>query len=204
MAKMKDRSTSNERLTPAQFRALMAWKGWTHQEVAARWDITRTWVTKIASNPERPARYDDAIRGLPNKKTQNRDWAVLQRRLEGLLGAEDIKAQAQTVVRVTGDYRYHGYITVGSILAASADIGDMAELGARGVAFQVSDTGSGEVYGVIFESGLWDWFSPQHVDQYLASTGLTDVGMESFVFQDENQLQAIFEEGKISFWPNFP
>ncbi|MDR6398051.1 hypothetical protein ACTOWA_00750 [Herbaspirillum seropedicae] len=201
---MKDRSTPDERLTPEQFRALLVWKGWTHQQVAIRWDVTRAWVTKIASNPDRPARYDDAVRGLPNKKTQNRDWAALRRRLEGLIGVQSVKEPAEAPVRVTGDYRYHGYITVGSILTASADIGDMAELGTRGIAFQVRDTGAGEIYGVIFETGLWDWFSPHHVDQYLASTGLTDIGMEGYVYQDEIQLQAAFEAEQMSFWPMLP
>lgn len=190
------------RLTPEQFKALAKWKGWTFREISERWGITTVWMSKITSNPDRAPHYDDALVGLPNKRTMARDARVLEKRLAALVGAKRFDREAkETARRPSGEYRYHGFFTVGAILTAASEIGSLAEEGARGIVFQVQDSGRGERYGVIFETGLWDWFEPKHIDDMLVMTGLTDTELGDFVFEDEEQLQAAFEAGQFTFWP---
>lgn len=53
------------RLSPDEFKAIFKQRGWTGRALAVRWGISSTWVSKIACNPERDLRWDDAVRGLP-------------------------------------------------------------------------------------------------------------------------------------------
>ena len=52
-------------LLPDEFKAEMKRKGWTGRALAVRWGKSETWISKIASNPERDTHWDDAVRGLP-------------------------------------------------------------------------------------------------------------------------------------------
>lgn len=52
------------RLTPGEFRAEYMRKGWTNTSLALHWNITRSWLSKLTSNVERPPIWDDAVRGL--------------------------------------------------------------------------------------------------------------------------------------------
>lgn len=58
---------TNERLTPGEFKAAFKRLGWTGKTLAARWEVSEAWVSKIAHNPQRAAHWDDAVRGLPAK-----------------------------------------------------------------------------------------------------------------------------------------
>ncbi|WP_455233179.1 hypothetical protein [Geopseudomonas aromaticivorans] len=58
---------AGERLTPEAFKAEFKRKGWTGKALAARWEVSEAWVSKIAQNPQRAAHWDDAVRGLPIK-----------------------------------------------------------------------------------------------------------------------------------------
>lgn len=193
------------RLTPEQFKALVKWKGWSYRELAERWGITSVWMSNVARNAERPAHYDDALVGLPNKRTMTRDVRNLERRLRALVDAKAhdaaAKAPGHAGRRPSGEYRYHGYFMVGAIVTASEEIGIVAEEGARGAVFQVVDTGKGERYGVLFETGLWDWFDPASIDRMLVMTGLTDPEMAQYRYRDEPTLQTLFASGKLQFWP---
>lgn len=190
------------RLTPEQFKALAKWKGWTFREISERWGITTVWMSKLCSNPDRAPHYDDALIGLPNKRTMARDIRLLEKRLSALTSAQAFDRRVkEKAPRSSGEYRYHGYFVVGAILTAANEIGSMAEEGARGVVFQVEDTGRGERYGVIFETGLWDWFEPKHIDDMLVMTGLTNLEVAGFVYEDEAELQDAFDAGRFTFWP---
>ena len=54
-------------MSPNEFRAEVTRRGWTYVELGERWAITPNWLTKLAANVERPAHWDDAVRGLPVK-----------------------------------------------------------------------------------------------------------------------------------------
>lgn len=40
-------------------------KGWTNRALAARWDRSETWISKILNDPDRHQQWDDAVMGLP-------------------------------------------------------------------------------------------------------------------------------------------
>ncbi|EKY4113729.1 TPA: hypothetical protein ACGW3M_000932 [Pseudomonas aeruginosa] len=54
-----------QRLTPEEFKAAFKQRGWTGKTLAARWEVSEAWISKVANNPERSVHWDDAVRGLP-------------------------------------------------------------------------------------------------------------------------------------------
>ena len=58
---------AGDRLTPDEFKAVFKKRGWTGKSLAARWEVSEAWVSKIVQNPQRAAHWDDAVRGLPIK-----------------------------------------------------------------------------------------------------------------------------------------
>lgn len=190
------------RLTPEQFKALAKYKGWKYTMLAARWELTAVWISNMARDPNRPARFDDMLMGLPNLNKLKRDLAGRQKQLDAALAR--IKPPTVTsphVPRREPGLRYHGYLTLGMIVTASVDVGSIAEEGMRGIVFDVQHRPHEEVYGVIFENGLWDWFSPHYVDLYLASTGLISPGLEDYRYRDEVCLQDDYTADQFIFWP---
>ncbi len=56
-------------LSAAQVRTLVRERGWTFVDLAARWQISVTWMSRLVNQPhERPAMYEDAFRGLPKRE----------------------------------------------------------------------------------------------------------------------------------------
>lgn len=193
---MEDRTHfSATRLTPEQFRAVVVARGWTYKELAHRWGVSSVWVSNLARNPDRPSHYDDAILGLPPRRFLVRN----ERRRRAWVEALVLRARGER--KAAGGFRYHGYLVPGAIVTAVDDLGSVAEAGMRGVVFQVADRGNREAYGVIFESGLWDWFEPEHIDKYLAETGLSDPGLKGSRPGSNAQLEADFKAGRFDFWP---
>ncbi|CAG9184246.1 hypothetical protein LMG32289_05567 [Cupriavidus pampae] len=202
-----------QRFTPEQWKAFVKWKGWTYKELAAHWGISTTWMSNLARNPARAAHWNDALVGLPNKRTMTRDKRLLARRLHGLLDEHSQEARSREAARAAAaeaakrsgaGYRHHGYFAQGTIVTACRDIGMVASEGDRGIVFQVEDLGKGERYGIVFETTLWDWFLPEHLDHYLATTGLTDPVAAATPFVDERGLQQLVASHKLVFWPAIP
>lgn len=56
-------------LVAAEIKALMKAKGWTFVDLAARWCVSVTWMSRLVNQPHsRPPMYDDAFRGLPQRE----------------------------------------------------------------------------------------------------------------------------------------
>lgn len=191
-----------ERLSPEQFKALAKYKGWKFKMLAERWGVTPEWISQISRDPQRDLRYDDALLGLPNLNRLTRDIKARTRQIEAALARLGQSRGKPVPARPAPGYRYRGYLMTGIIVTASAEVGSMAEEGMRGIVFQVLDDGAHETYGVIFETGMWDWFPPDYVDLYLSSTGLVCAAAEAYVFTDERSLQADFSAGRFEFWPD--
>lgn len=189
------------RLTPEQFKALAKYKWWKFKMLAKRWGVTPEWISQISRDPNRDLRYDDALIGLPSLNRLARDMKLRARQLESALKKTGPVAGKRTSQRVIPGYRYRGYLSVGILVTANVDVGSMAEEGMRGAVFQVIDDGKQEIYGVIFETGMWDWFPPDYVDLYLSSTGLTCAALGQYVYVDERRLQSDFAHGHFDFWP---
>ena len=52
-------------LTIEEAKEELAAKGWTNRALAAWWNCSEEYVSKIVNNVERKRHFDDAIRGLP-------------------------------------------------------------------------------------------------------------------------------------------
>lgn len=189
------------RLTPEQFKALAKYKGWKFKMLAERWGLTPEWVSNISRDPKRDLRYDDALIGLPNLHKLARDLRARNRQVEAAMRKAVPGEGTARTTYVPPGYRYRGYLTLGMIVTASEDVGSMAEEGMRGIVFQIIDNGKEEIYGIIFETGLWDWFAPQHIDACLATTGLVAAEVENYRYRDEVALQEDFAAGMFDFWP---
>lgn len=57
-----------QRLTPEEFKAEYRRRGWSGKALAARWGKHPVSLSKIVNDPERPAHWDDAVKGLPEHK----------------------------------------------------------------------------------------------------------------------------------------
>lgn len=194
-------SENISRLTAEQFKALAKYKGWKFKMLAERWGVTPEWVSQVSRDPKRDLRYDDALIGLPNLNRLAQDLKARGRQLEAAIAKLESASAKRSKSLPTPGYRYRGYLYPGAIVTACVDVGSMAEEGMRGIVFQVIDERKEETYGVIFENGLWDWFSPVHVDHYLATVGLTSPSVDGYVYQDEVKLQNDFNAGVFGFWP---
>ncbi|HEY8608120.1 MAG TPA: hypothetical protein VIM12_13480 [Noviherbaspirillum sp.] len=192
---------SRQRLTPTQFKALAKYKGWKFKMLAERWGVTPEWVSQVSRDPMRDLRYDDALLGLPNLHRLARDMKARERQLDAAVARTAPSRDREARRRPTPGYRYRGYLTTGVVVTASTEVGSMAEEGMRGVVFQILDDRKQETYGVIFETGMWDWFPPDYVDLYLTSTGLVCRRTERYRYVDERTLQEDFHAGRFTFWP---
>lgn len=73
-------------MAKGQIKALLKERGWTAVDVAARWGISVTWMSRLMNEPlDRPPMYDDAFRGLPARtavavKREARHVRVLKKR----------------------------------------------------------------------------------------------------------------------------
>lgn len=192
------------RLTPEQFKALARFKGWKYTELAERWGVTPVWVSAIARDVGRPRHYDDALHGLPNRHRLKAEEARRAKSIEDAIarvaGLTGVSVNSSSGTRKVGPgYRYHGYLTTGIIVTAALDVGSIAEEGERGMVFQVRSDNNSEVYGVIFETGMWDWFPPDYVDACLVSSGILQERMAAYQYVDEVRLQDDFDKKLFEF-----
>lgn len=56
-------------MTADQFKDEIYRRGWKMTQVAVRWGMGENWLYKLAANPNRGMRWDDAVRGLPQLAT---------------------------------------------------------------------------------------------------------------------------------------
>ncbi|HBT6174358.1 TPA: helix-turn-helix transcriptional regulator [Klebsiella pneumoniae] len=57
-------------LSPQEWRALLRAKGWKQKDLARRWNVSETWISKLANNPDRGTHWNDACRGLPDMRAR--------------------------------------------------------------------------------------------------------------------------------------
>ena len=57
-------------LGAVEIRNLVRARGWTFVDLAARWEVSVTWMSRLVNSPRtRPLMYDDAFRGLPLRES---------------------------------------------------------------------------------------------------------------------------------------
>jgi hypothetical protein len=174
-------------MTPAAFKTAAYVKGWTLRALADRWGITPAWMTRLAGNVNRAANFDDAVRGLPRVGPPlplPRAWHVNETDAKRPLGP---------------GFRYHGYLVIGAMVAASKDIGSMAEEGMHGIVVHLSFDRSQEVYRVVFETGEIEGFTPDLVDEYLVGVGLERNELKQYRYVDDQGVRQDFARGRFVF-----
>lgn len=64
-------------LEAAAFKAGYRRKGWTGRLLSARWEKSEAWISKIGSDAERGAHWDDAVAGLPSAALARKEPRLL-------------------------------------------------------------------------------------------------------------------------------
>jgi uncharacterized damage-inducible protein DinB len=62
---MQTNDQTKPRLSPDEFKNEIGRRGWSVRALARRWDVSESWVHRLARNTERALHWDDAVRGLP-------------------------------------------------------------------------------------------------------------------------------------------
>ncbi|CAE6794063.1 hypothetical protein R70006_04986 [Paraburkholderia domus] len=206
--------------TPDELRALIRARGWPHNELARHWDISPVYLSRLINSPKRRVHWNDAFSGLPKYHRLGPELAARHARVALLLEAPQPAKRGPRPARLrmrpeTGEdevwsspdepsladgYRYRGYLVQGAILTVGREIGELAQEGDRGIVFAVSDTGIGERYGIVFESGFSDWFLPHHIDACLAETGLVAADVIGRKYEDRTTLKRDYDAGILKFW----
>ena len=175
-------------LTPAQFKAILRSKGWSYRSLAEWWDVSLVWINKVANSMNRAPHFDDALIGLPDKRLIQSALAKRQR-----LADVAISKISKVTIAHSGGLRYRNFYVVGAVVSATEDIWSIASFGMKGVVFDVRIKGKREEYGVIFENGGYDWFSPDLVDDWLSETGIIIESMKNYAYKTENELMGYFK-----------
>lgn len=144
-------------LPPETFKAFIRQRGWRMADVAARWNVRPETLSRVAADPQRETRWDDAVRALPFLVTRERAAATAARlflnppqRRRGPKVQTDAGERAPTdpdarlpppwdeetateekaYASLPDGLRYQGYVGMGSELAVVTEIGSFAQEGA--------------------------------------------------------------------------
>jgi hypothetical protein len=187
---------STFRLSPDQFKAIVYGKGWTYTTLAEHWGISSVWVSNITRDPNRKKHYDDAVMGLPAVNYLARSYKTRIRIAEAYLYEHGARQKITSAA-----HRYHAHLCVGTIVSVMEDVGSLATIGMRGCVFQVRPIKGGEEYGIIFENGNYDWFTPDYIDRCVVLSGLEDISAASYIYQTDATLQYDYSHRAFNFHP---
>ena len=81
-------------MTSAQFRALIASRGYSLRETARRWGLSPGRLSQVANAARRPAHYEEAAWGLPPKRLAEAISRKRQRILDRLAGQAEGVSQS--------------------------------------------------------------------------------------------------------------
>lgn len=96
-------------------------------------------------------------------------------------------------------YRYRGRLVVGSRVIAKMNTG-VCTKGEHGIVYEVYQRGtSSEGYGVIFQNGLYDGFSPEDVDLILRLTNKHHKQLAGYKFHNVLSLMNDYRRGLFNF-----
>ena len=91
----------------------------------------------------------------------------------------------------------HPSIVVGSLVIAKRASG-VCDAGERGVCYEVYQLGGRPGYGILFERGRYDGFSPEDVKTFLHVTGRVCPGVADYRFANVTRLARDFEQGRFA------
>lgn len=185
-------------VAPDIFRAILKERGWTITEFARGLGLTRTWVTRVIDDVSRSRSYTEALWALPDKKNVKRELAARQKLIERLKSS--VKKSGPLKSLSKPGFRYRVYLPVGAVVQASSAVGSIAEEGERGIVFDVKGTDFMDSYGIIFESGGFDYFNPDDIDAMVVSIGIERNDLLRYLYKSDIDLISDFNKGIFDFW----
>ncbi|MDN0082432.1 hypothetical protein QU487_06645 [Crenobacter sp. SG2305] len=176
MIKQARKAAEIERIGPPRrsanyLRESIRARGWALGDLAFWLGISRQYLYEIMGDVHRPRHWDLALENVPRLTKKEMRMVTEARR-----AAEQVAASSKPVPAVPAlpGFRYHGALQVGSIVAASTWIGEMAEEGEEGVVIEIRSTAVSEEYLIRFAHGE-EWFDPDAFDEVMVDTGQTSV-----------------------------
>lgn len=164
---MSERMMKTTPHSAIEFKQKAALKGWSMANLAFHWGLSAAWLSVLIRDRGRKPYWDEALDGLAHlSRRESRE--LTRRRLEEK--QRDRERTGRTPVKLPPPgYRYRNYLVPRSVVVSTAALFDLPE-GVRGHVLATKDTGTEEHYLIDLE-GHQDWFSPEYVDRYFASTG---------------------------------
>lgn len=161
-------------LSAAEFRNEIQLKGWSQENLAARWQITPGYLSKIINNPKRPPHWNDAVTALPVlTASQARSVAKDRKSLlpRKLPARPEATTKGSTLEKCEDSrgFRYAGYLVVGSVLVTD-NFGDYPD-GTECQVIQVNQTATVEQYKILFPHDEQFWVTPDEIDAHLLYCG---------------------------------
>jgi len=170
-------------LSSEQYLEELRLKGWSVTSLASELGMTRNGLSKVINHTCRPRVWDIALTALP----------VVPKALRARTRRRKHKAGP--------GYRYRDYLTLGALLSASKDVGSMACEGQRGIVLNIIEADDHQQYGVLFETGEYDVFTPDYIDRYLVSVGIDAPAAIDYVFVSIEAVKVAFARSEFDFYP---
>ncbi len=183
-----------QRLSPAQFRALIKARGYSFVELARLWGVSAARVTQMVKDADRPAYLDYALWGLP---ARSRAFAVGLRRGEAAAAAErrhpDLRRQPRArAIRIASDSTLEG----GDVYIVHRSQGEHLQEGARGAIIGVEH---GAVW-IGFESGYVERFPMSYLEStssFLVANGEVNSSARGYRFTTSMEAQRAIVNGSL-------
>ena len=145
-------------MTSAQFRALIASRGYTLRETARRWGLSPGRLSQLANAERRPAHYEEAAWGLPPKRL-----------------AEAIAGKRQRILdRLDSEAEGVGQSFMGDEYQVTQEQGEHLPEGAQGYVISERRRAGRLFLTLRFRTGYeetFDWESLRSHSMFLAPTG---------------------------------
>ncbi len=154
-------------MSTKEFRQTVTAKGWTYADLAYRWNVSPSWISRIAANTFRDFRYDDSVRGLPAITRLELRQLQSARKARELARNPKPRSRIGSSEKASATYRYASDFVPRSIVFSD-------ELG-EGVVIAAKLEGGRESYLIKFSSDQY-WFSATDIDRGIYATGRMDGG----------------------------
>lgn len=166
------------RLSPDAFRSSIDRSGWKIVDLAYRWGITENYLSRLIADPNRPAHWDDAVRGIADVSAA--DLRLFRKyRLANPLQKQPTRRKKtmpeeladEAPLKSGPDYSYVGFLEKGDILAVTEDMTREGIFkGDEGLILAITEDEKGMHYQIDF-GGIVLWLRTQEISLYMVETG---------------------------------
>jgi len=168
-----------QRLTPHEFRAVARHLGYRRADLAEAWGVTPPRVTQVINDPERPLHWDQALWGLPPKRTAAKIFARRLALVSSLTRSDpedsDRDNNGSASAADTDAQRDEYAVEPGDVWVVRESPGDHLPENCRGEVLRITPGRDGFDVTFRFENGETDTYSLQYLlsfECFLSDTGL--------------------------------